>query len=558
MEVIKGGFPARYGGRLSSVIDIRMKEGNKQKIHAEGGIGLLASRLMIEGPIIKNKMSFMVSGRRTYYDLLMKPFVKKVTNGGSLVLNFYDLNGKINYKISERDHVYISAYMGSDKFGIRDKTDGESYNAGIKWGNITGVARWNHLFNQKLFGNLTAYYSRYLFDLSSGYSGTGNDFTMRYFSGIHDWAGKYDFDYIPNNKHYIKMGAGGIYHTYTPGATQLKGTGITTVDSISKLNSFEANVYVEDDYLVTDKLKVNIGLHVNAFSVRSKNYLSFQPRVSGRYIIFERTSVKASYAKMNQYIHLLSNSGVGLPTDLWVPATDKILPMQSDQVAVGIAHNTTNDIEISVEGFYKIMKNVLEYKNGANFILSGSSWENKVVQGDGKAYGGEFFIHKKAGKTTGILSYTLSWSNRYFDALNEGKAFPYKYDRRHDFKVAVAHKLSDKIELSAEWIFGTGNAMSIPTSKYYSSLESGENGSYSYYYPSRNNYRMASYHRLDIGARFTKVKKNGTREWVLGIYNLYNRKNPFFIFTQENNGATTFKQVSLLGIIPSISYNFKF
>ncbi|HTN45211.1 MAG TPA: TonB-dependent receptor [Flavipsychrobacter sp.] len=561
MEVIKGGFPARYGGRLSSVIDIRMKEGNKQKIHAEGGIGLLASRLMIEGPIIKDKISFMVSGRRTYYDILARPIIKSQTDGnGKLILNFYDLNAKLNYKISDNDHVYISAYMGSDKFGFKDKSNGETFSSGIKWGNITTVARWNHLFNNKLFGNLTAYHSRYQFDLYSEYAGSNDNFKMNYISGIYDWAGKYDLDYIPNNRHYIKAGAGGTYHTYTPGAMQIKGNAIETTDSTDKLRSVETHVYIEDDFLVTGKLKVNVGLHANSFSIRSKNYFSLQPRLAARYILFERTSLKASYAKMNQYIHLLSNSGVGLPTDLWVPATDKIRPMQADQVALGIAHNTRQDIEISIEGFYKKMNNVLEYKNGASFALTGTKWENNVTQGKGEAYGGEFFVHKKSGNTNGMISYTLSWSNRLFPDLNEGKVFPYKYDRRHDFKIALVHKFSKSIEVSGEWIFGTGNAMSIPTAKYYSSVTPNNNGdwAYSYYYPSRNNYRMASYHRLDIGAKFTKVKAKSTREWVLGVYNLYNRKNPFFIYTEENNGATTFKQVSLLGIIPSISYNFKF
>ncbi|HTN46318.1 MAG TPA: TonB-dependent receptor [Flavipsychrobacter sp.] len=562
LEVVKGGFPARYGGRLSSVVDIKMKEGNKQKYHTEGGIGLLASRIMVEGPIVKNKMSFMISGRRTYYDILARPLYRSQTDGKyRLVLNFYDLNAKLNYRLSEKDHIYISAYMGNDKFGIKEKSDNEVYNSGIKWGNITAVARWNHLFNSKLFGNFTLYHSRYKFNLYSELSGANENYKLNYFSGIYDWAAKYDVDYIPNNRHYIKAGLGGIYHTYTPNASQIKGANIPDIDSVNKLNSIEGNAYIEDDILITAAWKANVGLHFNSFFTDSKTYISLQPRLSTRYILFERTSLKASYAYMNQYIHLLSNSGIGLPTDLWVPVTDKLLPMQAHQMALGMAHTTRQDVEISVEGYYKKMNNVLEYKNGASFILAGSNWQDKVTQGRGESYGGEFFVHKKAGRTSGMISYTLSWSNRLFSDLNNGKTFPYKYDRRHDFKIALVHKLTSKIELSCDWIFSSGNTMSIPTAKYYGSSPNSfmsVDEPYNYYYPARNNYRMPAYHRLDAGAKFTKVKSKSTREWVLGIYNMYNRRNPFYIYSEEKNGITTFKQISLLGFLPSISYNFKF
>jgi len=561
VEVIKGGFPARYGGRLSSVIDINMKEGDKNKLHGEGGIGIIASRLTLEGPIKKGKSSFMVSGRRTYIDVLAAPFMNKDSKGGYY---FYDLNGKANFTLGKKDHLYISGYFGNDKFYFKDKSGNDdntssTFAGGIRWGNTTAVARWNHQFSPQVFGNLTSYYSRYRFQVTAEATTSGNgvneDYLLKFSSGINDVAVKYDFDIIPSVNHYIKTGVSAIYHTYTPGAqtTKLNGTSGSNYDTTvgqPSIFSTETDVYVEDDIRFSSKLKVNVGLHLAGFYVREKLYTSLQPRISGRYLINEKLSAKASFVQMNQYINLLTNSSIGLPTDLWVPSTDRVAPQLSRQGAVGMAYTHDAGFEVSVEGYYKTMENIIEYKEGAGFFNSANNWEDKIESGKGSSYGGELFIQKKKGRFTGMLGYTLSWTNRTFANLNNGKQFPYKYDRRHDFKVAGVYTISPRIEVSAEWVYGTGNAITLPVGYY----QLGTTGERITLYGSRNGYRMPPYHRGDVSIRFTKEKERFTRSWILGAYNVYNRKNPFFIY--EENGR--FKQISLFPIIPSVSYQFKF
>ena len=557
VEVIKGGFPARYGGRLSSVIDINMKEGDQNKIHGEGGIGLIASRLTLEGPIKKGKSSFMISGRRTYADLVAKPFMSRDSKAGYY---FYDLNAKVNFTLGAKDHLYVSGYMGNDKFYFNDKQsspdNSSTSKADLQWGNITAVARWNHEFSPRLFGNLTTYYSRYRFLISAENNNasptSSNDFLLRYTSGIYDIAARYDLDFIPSANHFIKAGASFINHTYTPGAQTIKVTGSQTEDTTvgpPRLYANEMDSYVEDDIRLSSKMKANIGLHFSAFSVRSKTYTSFQPRMALRYLINDKLSAKASFVQMNQYINLLTNSSVGLPTDLWVPVTDKIPPQRSLQGAAGLAYTIMSGLEASAEGYYKKMDNVIEYKEGASFFNSTTSWEDKVDVGKGTSYGAELFLQKKKGKFSGMLGYTLSWTNRTFADLNNGATFSYKYDRRHDIKVAGVYTISKKIELSAEWVYGTGNAITLPIGTY-----AGLNGENITIYGARNAYRMPAYHRGDISIRFTKEKKRWERAWIISVYNVYNRQNPFFIYEESGN----FYQVSLFPIIPSVSYQFKF
>lgn len=563
VELIKGGFPARYGGRLSSVVDINMKEGNKEQLHGEGGIGLIASRMTLEGPLQKGKSSFMISGRRTYYDVIARPFMKGNVTAGYF---FYDLNGKVNFKLGKKDHLYISGYFGRDKFYSREKSDGQfqsnSFNARLSWGNITGVARWNHQYNSKLFGNLTAYYSQYQFLISSqsrsAFNGSNEEYLLRYTSGINDKTLKYDFDYIPHPNHYIKAGAGYIYHTYKPGAQQTKvsalGSNMDTTIGDKDIHAGEIDVYAEDDIRLSAALKMNIGVHWTGFSVQERFYQSLQPRLALRYLVCERLSAKASFVQMNQFVHLLTNSSIGLPTDLWVPVTARVPVQQSYQGAAGLAYTHKNGVELSLEAYYKTMNNVLEYKEGASFFQAGSNWENKVVTGTGKSYGAELFLQKKKGQFTGMLGYTLSWTTRKFDQLNNGNEFPYRYDRRHDLKIAGIYQLCEGIEISAEWIFGTGNAITLPVGYY-----NGPDGNLVQVYGDRNGYRMKPYHRGDLSIKFSKQKKRWERSWVISAYNVYNRKNPFYIYSSLNNqGNTVFKQMSLFSIIPSISYQFKF
>ena len=551
VEVIKGGFPARFGGRLSSVIDIYMKEGDKNKFHGEGGIGLVASRLTLEGPIQKGKSSFMISGRRTYIDILAKPLLEQ--NAGYY---FYDLNGKVNFALGKKDHLFLSGYFGNDKFHANDNSGFDVYRTGLRWGNATAVARWNHQFAPRLFGNLTAHYSRYNFRVSVESGVVGDLYSLTYSSGIEDFAAKYDFDFRPNPNHNLRIGIGAVAHTYKPGTQQTKltgGDGIDTTFGVSPIQAFEYDVYAEDDIRFTDKLKANIGVHFTAFDVRGKLFTSVQPRVALRYLINDRLSVKTSYVQMSQFIHLLTNSSVGLPTDLWVPATDKVRPMRSHQGALGFAYTHNNAYEFSVEGYYKTMDGVIEYKEGASYFNSNETWEEKIVSGFGYSYGAEWFVQKKQGRFTGMTGYTLSWTNRRFDELNNGREFPYRYDRRHDFKIAGVYELTEKIEVSAEWIYGTGVAITLPVAVY-----AGPDGGEVTLYGPRNAFRMPAYHRADVSIKFSKQKKHWERAWVIGVYNIYNRKNPFFIYKDVFGFDTTFKQVSLFPLIPSISYQFKF
>ena len=479
VTLTKGGVPARFGGRLSSVLEINMKEGNNEEFHGEGSIGFISSKLTLEGPIKKNVSSFIVSARRTYIDIFARPIAKKQAekNGDELTptLFFYDLNAKLNHKINKKHRLYLSAYTGKDVFGIksRDNLSDGNYtvlNGGTDWGNITAAFRWNYMITNKLFANTTITHSRYKFDFDTAFEDVYNNqqdkFAARYFSGIYDWAGKVDFDFIPNPNHYIKFGASATHHTYEPGAFQFKfevanESPIDTTLGSQDAKSWEYSAYVEDD-LQFGSFKANIGLHAAAFDVDNKTYYSIQPRLGLRYLMSNNIALKASYTKMAQYINLLTNESLSLPTDLWVPSTDRIKPQDSWQVAAGIATTIWKEYEFSVEGYYKKMQNVLSYKEGADFIGPDSDWQDKVTQGDGEAYGLEVFLQKKKGKTTGWLGYTLSWNWRQFDEINSGKRYPFKYDRRHDLSLVVSHQFNDRISLTGAWIYGTGNSITLP------------------------------------------------------------------------------------------------
>tara|TARA_Y100001954_G_scaffold55795_2_gene60012 strand:- start:1846 stop:4209 length:2364 start_codon:yes stop_codon:yes gene_type:complete len=588
IKLIKGGFPARYGGRLSSVMEINMKEGNMKKIRGEGSIGAIASKLTLEGPIIKDKSSFIVSARRTYIDILAQPLIRAASSGGEDVSTgyyFYDLNAKLNYKFSDRDRIYLSAYMGDDKFYYKMRPysylyDGVLYeeknDAHLAWGNITSAFRWNHQFSNKLFSNLTATYSHYDFNVRNYQetiqtSDTGvlrNIMGVEYLSGIDDWAVKLDFDYLPSPNHYVKFGAHYTYHTFKPGATsyQLEVTGVTNIDSTSgadNVHAHEMALYVEDDWKLSDRFKANIGLHLSGFQVENTFYAMPQPRISLRYLMWGDWALKGSYANMQQYIHLLTNGGVGLPTDLWVPVTQNIKPQKSDQIALGIAKTLNNRYLFSIEGYYKWMDGLIEYKDGASFLGSETKWYDKVESGKGTSYGVEIFVHKKTGRTQGWVGYTLSFTDRHFDNLNFGKSFPYKYDRRHDLSFVFTQKIDSLWDFSMTWVYGTGNALTLPIERY---LGLPNNDGYGYIYPTeiehydeKNSFRMASYHRLDVGFKNAKKTKWGERTWSFGVYNAYNRQNPFYYyFGYDRNNNRALKRVSLFPFLPSVSWGFKF
>jgi hypothetical protein len=480
--------------------------------------------------------------------------------------------------------------MGDDKFSAEqeEKENYDDYNksyhkvkSGLAWGNLTGAFRWNHVFTNRLFGNTTLTYSRYRMNIymnmwQSEPDSADEYYGMDYLSGINDWSGKLSFDYLPSPNHYIRFGGNLIYHTFNPGAIGTNMEAVPVTIGGQKIHTFEYNVYAEDDIRLTARLKANAGLHWSAFNVRGKFYNVLQPRISARYLLTDNLSAKASYSRMAQYVHLLTNSNLGLPTDLWVPTTNLLAPQRSDMVAAGLVQNFKDDYELSLEGYYKTMDNVMEYREGASVFDVNNQWEDKVLQGKGRSYGMEAFVQKKTGSFTGWLGYTLSWTDRQFDDLNHGRRFNYKYDRRHDLSIVAVKRFGKRVELSGTWVFGSGNCITIPVGIYDISdplnpdtqidvMEYGE----------RNGYRMPPYHRLDVSLSLIRQKRHYERRWIFGAYNVYNRRNPYYIDIEEHqryegnpvssvwNGGGSYKQylyrqISLFPIIPSVSYRFKF
>jgi hypothetical protein len=587
VSLIKGGFPARYGGRLSSVIEINMKEGNENEFHGEGTIGLVASKLTLEGPIKKGKSSFIVSGRRTYIDILARPLIKAAfrADGSDGVVGYFfdDVNAKVNYRFSQKDRVYLSFYTGKDKFysdfGEKDSDYEDRFNAGLGWGNITSALRWNHIWTPQLFANSTLTYSRYRFQTNTGFESrefengvidNEDKFDLRYFSGIDDVAAKIDFDYLPVPDHYVRFGASAILHTFRPGDFK---SSFSTLETGGDTSSFSAEyvqpnvqatelaLYAEDDWKLNRQWRLNYGLHFSGFVQKGRPYFSLQPRLNARYLFGRGWSLKAGASTMRQYIHLLTNETIGLPTDLWLPTTEKVKPQDAWQVAIGTAKTFGKDYEFSVELYYKEMKNVIAFREGAS-LFQFQNWEERVSQGDGTAYGAEFFVQKKTGKLNGWIGYTLSWANRQFADINFGEVFPYKYDRRHDFEITGSYQFTKRFSMAASWVYSTGNAVTFATSRYLGPSSYGDYLTTITHTPERNNFRMPSYNRLDVGFDFTKKKRRYTRTWSFGAYNAYNRKNPFFLFTESDivNGQPkeVLKKAALFPVIPYFAWNFKF
>ena len=597
VELTKGGFPARYGGRLSSVLEMNMKEGSKDKLHGEGGIGLISSRLTLEGPISKGKSSFLISGRRTYIDFLAKPLIAQQQQGLDSQVKpgyyFYDLNAKMNYDFGDKDKLYISGYFGRDVFYANEKSSDSETKAGLDWGNATATMRWNHLINQKLFVNTSFIFSNFKFGVSS-YSKdfnngvAGDEFSLIYDSRIRDMGIKTDFDFYPSTKHAVKFGGQATFHKFVPSALAISGSFTDTPisRSVEPVNTLEAGIYIEDTWQAFDALKMNAGLRVSSFKTETKNYIRPEPRFSAALRLAQDFSFKASYAQMNQYVHLLSNTGLGLPTDLWVPTTDRVAPQQSKQAAIGFAKDLEKPaLTLTLEGYYKRMNNILNYKEGSSFLsINGEnanelSWEDNVTAGKGWSYGTEFLVQKKTGRFSGWIGYTLSWTKWKFPELNFGKTFYPRYDRRHDLSVVGIYELSKRITLSAVWVYGTGNALTLPVARYTGFTDNflsrfNLNGTSSTElrgrrvneYGDKNSFRAEAFHRLDLAIQFHKKKKRHERTWEFGLYNAYNRKNPFFYDIDEEtttNGTTTttnntLKKYSLFPLLPSFSYNFKF
>jgi outer membrane cobalamin receptor len=610
VTLYKGGFPARFGSRLSSVLDVRMNDGNNQRLHGNFSVGIISSKINLEGPLLNEKTTFNISGRRTYFDLLAQPLIRYASADAEMErLNagyyFYDLNAKITHRLSDKDRLYVSFYTGDDvvytqtedknnyfetdpEDGIRREiTTNDRLKLNWSWGNLLTVVRWNRILTNKLFMNTTATYTRYRSALSVGQKFDSNslydpsyDVSLTYKSGIEDFSGKIDWDYTPNPNHDVKLGVEGVRHLFRPSVyvARMHETNVEPIDTVlgdKNIASGEMAVYLEDNITLNAFLKANAGLRYSAFFVEGTTYQSLQPRLGVRAMIRRDLSFKAAYAYMSQYIHLLSNNTVSLPTDLWVPVTRRIEPMQANQWSAGVFYNLSSGIELSVEGYYKTMNNLIEYKDGATFLSTGAGWEDKVSAGKGWAYGVELLAQKTIGKTTGWVGYTWSKTERLFDRpgqeLNFGKSFPAKYDRRHDLSIVLTHKFSPKIDVSATWVYSTGNCATLGTQEY-PALDisrgnaTGISGGDLTYISQRNNYRNPAYQRLDLGINFHKHRKHGVRTWSIGVYNAYNRMNPFFVYPGSveyygENGYTyrsTLKQVTIFPIIPSVSYSYSF
>ena len=555
----KGGFPSNYGGRLSSVLDIRMKDGNKNKIQTEGSLGLISSNLTIQGPIYKDKVSFILSGRRTYIDKVFSLFKM------SIPYYFYDVNAKLNWTISKRDKLFFSSYTGNDVLkldmgGDQSKVTSSELDTkiGSRLGNFTTTVRWNHIFkNPKLFLNTSLLQTRFRYSVS-GILGTES---LKLESRIQDYGVKMDFNYNPNPKNQIRFGLECINHTFKPNSFT---TNNMLLDSIAggqfrKINSTETALYALNDWEVNSKIKINYGLRYSTNVTEQTFYSGLEPRFNIRYQLNEKNSIKASYSRMKQYMHLVSSSSISLPTDLWYPVTKTVKPLSSDQVSLGYYTGWDKfNLLFSTEVYYKKLHNLVEYREGAVLLLN-NNFENELVRGDGDAYGVELFLNKSQGRFTGWLGYTLSYSTRQFDELNKGKTYYSKYDRRHDVSIVGMYDITKRLSVSAVWVLSSGSPFTARIGQYIIP-NPGYNGvTVVPVHSDRNAHRLSNSHRLDID--FT-LKRKPTRkwsgEWHFSVYNAYNRTQPNRVRINVVDGQYKYQQVGLFGIIPSISYNFKF
>lgn len=577
----KGNFPARFGGRLSSVLDIRQNDGNAQTYHGTVAVGLLAAHISVEGPIVNGKTSFCVSARRTYFDVLARPIIALIYAMDDMKLTagyaFWDVNAKVTHRFSDRDRLSASFFMGDDGVDMsmsdKDRYYDDSQKLSWQWGNIVASANWTHVFTPKLFSELSLSYSQYRYKLGMKIEENEYDpeepysynYNMSYNSRVSDALFKYKFDYSPHPKHEIRFGAEYTFHYYRPTVgsiftieNQIKDISLDTVFG-PKYYNHEASLYFEDDWSIHRRFKLNLGLRGTLyFADGGTVYPSLEPRVGLRVLITDDLSFKASYAYMSQNIHLLSSSNISMPTDLWVPSTAKVPSMLSHQVAAGFFYNLKGIMDISVEGYYKQMKNVIEYKDGATFVSLSGDWEDKVCVGDGWSYGVEVLLQRSIGKFTGWIGYTWSRTFRRFDRpgqeINNGLVFPAKYDREHDLSVCLQYSPIKLLDLAVTFIYGTGTCGSLPLQYTPDGIP---------LLTERNNFRMPDYHRMDFAINFhfdrkpskrDGHKRFGEHQLNINIYNLYNQKNPYMVTTV----GTKLEKISILPIMPSVGYTFKF
>ena len=592
VTLIKGGMPARYGGRLSSVIDLTMEEGNMREFEGTASVGIIGSSFTFQGPIKKDRASFIVAARRTYLDLLVYPFLDEDEKAGYY---FYDASAKINYITSSKDRVYLSIYAGRDRAYARGRSDQVSLwtqdRSEFGWRNLTATARWNRIWGAKFFSNTLLGYTRYRAGTRSQQeSGPLDDrsdiqsfYRNSYVSGITDIIGRMEFDWVPNPVHYLRFGLGGTVHAYNTGTLSERefGVDIAPVDTVynpgHKIRALEIHTYVEDEVRLSSDLSLNAGVRASSFFVRGRRYHSFQPRFNVRWKFSANLAFKTSYALLKQNSHLLPvANGLSLPLDLWVPATDQVRPQSATQVASGFAWNSPQRAyEVTIEGFYKWMNSQIEYAEGAQINnLTGDSWQDRIESGKGWSYGGELFVRKSTGRITGWIGYSLTKTRRKFPALNDGRTFPFRFDRLHDVSVAASWLLSQSIGLSAVWVYGTGQAVWLPVGHFYG-FQHDPGGSFNVFEPEksrlltafgdRNSVRMRAYHRLDLSMQVKRDRRWAYRTFSFGVYNAYSRRNPFLLYTKnpsdENGNALNyliFQQVSAFPVIPFANYRLEF
>ena len=631
MDFFKGGFPARYGGRLSSVVDVRTKEGNMREFHGSATLGLISGGLSLEGPIVKDRTAFQVALRRSWLDVLSAPTLaiinkvqKKKGNRLDMRYAFHDVNVKLNHRFSERSRLAFTLYNGSDLLkGGRENfpREGEqavysdATDASLRWGNLMGTLGWTYVFTNRLFGRISGVFNRYRAHITStrsysfGDEGEANRLVSSSeassSSSIWDMGVRSAFDYTLSASHRLRFGGDFLLHRFRPEHEEKRISGSDLSGSYTEgkratddlLWGREAALFAEDDWTLSPAVRLNGGLRLSLFNIQRRTYTLLEPRLSARWLLREDLSLKASYARMGQYVHLLSDTYINLPTDSWMPVTRRLKPLVSDQVSAGVYYDLWRSYNFSIEGYYKRMKNLLDYKDGYSYLPASASWEDKLTAGDGRSYGVEFLMRKASGKTTGWIGYTLSWADRRFDEIDNGRRFPARYDNRHKLNIVVSRKLSEKVELTAAWTYASGNRMTLSLENYEPANPvwhpSGEfPGYYGYvtdnwetwndgyaldYYSGRNNYRLPAYHRLDLGINIYRPKKKGRMGiWTISVYNAYCRMNTFVVrkgwkgvpsydmapggYGSSYNGGTDnrFEKIGLIPIVPSVSYTYKF
>lgn len=591
VEFFKSAFPARYGGRLSSVVDIHTKDGNMKEYHGSAMLGLTSGSLNLEGPLVKDRTSFNFALRRSWIDALSAPTIaiwNATRNKGETQIvaryAFTDMNFKLNHQFNDRSRGYAGLYWGNDFLKGGEKREGdngyESRNTGrLRWGNIMAFTGWAYVFNNQLFGNVNAAFTHYSSTLKGDYyQGTEANYVSQESSTrnrIDDLSIRANFDFRPNASHQLHFGTHYIYHRFHPVDEKSHfSNGMTTQtrqNNDTALPAHELGIYMEEDWKMNKRIRLNAGVHLGLYTIDGKTYTSLEPRFSSRFLINPQLSLKASYTRMSQYVHQVNESYINLPTDTWIPVSRKLKPMQSDQLAVGAYYTTGNKIySFSIEGYYKWMKHLMDYKDNYQFLPPSTSWEDKLTQGKGRSYGVELIARKEKGKITGWAGYTLSWNDRQFTEINKGKRFPAKFDNRHKFNIIANWKIKPKLELTGSWTYATGNRLTVSFENYQavSPQHPFPGGSLvpPYidpggldYYTERNNFQLPAYHRLDLGINiYRPKKKNRMGIWNISIYNVYSYMAPVSIRKGWWYNNDCFYTLGIVPIIPSVSYTYKF